>query len=581
MSTALRRLLLLLVVLALGLLGWRIARGPATPDADVSILRPDARDLIVRGFTLAQPARVPVEAVGAVGETDSLEVVAWLLDATTRALVWEMSAANGKRLDGALVRVRDTLDLPAGRYELFLSTYGRGGARRGALARVFDPSAKWRNDIGRTYVTLGLGASGTWQSHGALDASSLVDGRLRSQADDTPPADTSVLWRARTSENRFTGDFLVQNGGVLDLAFVGHATGAHAATAEILDANDRVVWTLAGQTAEALPRGYQRVAARVPLADGIYHLRFDGNDVGPGAWRQHPPVDPLAWGLVVRAAEGRVLPFDQFEGLPLVLRITADRPSTRWEVPFEVLDTARVFVSALGEITDGDAVYDGGGLYRADGSRVWELTGEDTRQGGGVSKNRAGTALLTLAPGRYVARFFTDGSHHLGSFNSESSTPTHPERWGLTVFSLTDPARIRVGTPQDKAMSEAPPPAAPEAAPGAAARPGEVLAAIENVRNDDRDEAAFVLAAPAKLIVESASEAGDDMWITDARGETVWTADDVEEVDDWRIAKAPLDLPAGTYTLHVRADGSTAAVTFSEQTGRPKRDYGIRVRRAG
>lgn len=99
---------------------------------------------------------------------------------------------------------------------------------------------------------------------------------------------------------------------------------------------------------------------------------------------------------------------------------------------FEVLDTVKVIVAALGELSESSQ-YDYGWLDDlGSGERLWEMTYETTQPAGGDTNFRSAWIELTLAPGMYRAGFTTDGSISFGNFSSE--IPDNPQDWGIAVF---------------------------------------------------------------------------------------------------------------------------------------------------
>lgn len=534
-------------------------------------------NLYSRTVTLPAAARVAVSAVGSVGATDTLEATAWLLNNTSRETVWAMDAAHGKRLTGSLVRSNDTLNLDAGTYTLYFSTYGTDRRGRGLMDRIFSRASQWRNDADRWYVML-TPLGGAALSSERHDVEREVSGRLAESASDVGE-DSSVLWRARTSFDRKTATFLTADSTVLRLDLLG----VPSLSATVEDDEGETVWRLDPSVLRPAGHGYVRGSVRVPLGAGTYRIAFDPDHQGPDDWVRHPPRDPEAWGLTVTAERGRAIRFDPFTSLTAVVQIRANEGGRRWVVPFEVLRETKVVAAAMGEITSQDQAYDTGGLYRADGTPVWELDYDNSDEAGGSSKNRQAVRTLTLAPGRYEARFHTDDSHHPDNWNSDSSAPDHPERWGISVFAFR-PADVRAETAitgtAEGDVADQPTAPAELAKPAAPSELGNVLAAIENVRNDDNDEARFVMEEDGMVQIRAAAESnGDDVWITNAQGATVWAIESEPAKDGWRIVNRRLELAAGEYTAHVRADGSKAAVTFAEETGRPRSEYGIRVTR--
>ena len=589
MRSTLRRFLLALVLVTFGLVVWRAASGPQKPSGQVVIDGASTFRLYGRAFVLDEAARVAVSAVGSVGPQDSLEVTAWLLDARTRRPVWTMDARRAERLEGSLVRASNTLDLPAGKYELYLSTWGRGGAPRSLSARVFDRAAQWRNDHRRWYATATPLGNVRFSGTVKISDQSEASGRLEPSSDATE--DTSLLWRVNARGEETSSTFLAQpapgkDSAVLVLDLLGRRLGTDLKV-EVVDDQERAVWTLPRVNAPADVRGDQRATVRVPLPAGTYRITYDGPNRGPGRWGSHPPLDPAAWGLSVRAGEGSVRLFDPYTSLDEVLRIRADEPSRTWEVPFEVLRETKVVVAAMGEISSG-SVYDGGGIYRGSDVPVWELSSDNSTEAGGVSKNRQGMRTLTLAPGRYTARFHTDDSHYLGSWNSDSSAPDHPERWGLALFAFT-PEDVQVRAEAGSAAVPEPPrPPGTNADLTSRAKlptPNNPLASMLGMGDGASRRDRFDLDQETEVTIYATGEfvgssAYDYAWIEDAKGNTVWrmderNSDDVTE--NFRRAEDRVTLPAGRYTLRYASDGSTSAEEYAAATGADHTDYGVVV----
>jgi hypothetical protein len=99
---------------------------------------------------------------------------------------------------------------------------------------------------------------------------------------------------------------------------------------------------------------------------------------------------------------------------------------------FELTDTTRVIIQALGEISESSA-YDYGWLENEQtGVRVWEMTRQNTTAGGDSDSFRAARTEMMLIPGRYRAHFHTDGSVSYEDYGSD--VPYNPEDWGIAIF---------------------------------------------------------------------------------------------------------------------------------------------------
>jgi hypothetical protein len=112
-------------------------------------------------------------------------------------------------------------------------------------------------------------------------------------------------------------------------------------------------------------------------------------------------------------------------------RVEGERDLTH---TFNLDGPARVHVYALGEHTM-HGWHDYGWIENAEtGETVWEMTTSNTEPAGANDRNRVADAIVDLAPGRYVAHYTSDFSHHYGDFGE--SAPPRPDDWGMTLRQL-------------------------------------------------------------------------------------------------------------------------------------------------
>ncbi len=98
-----------------------------------------------------------------------------------------------------------------------------------------------------------------------------------------------------------------------------------------------------------------------------------------------------------------------------------------------------VRVLALGEGSGGE-MHDYGVILEATTRRpAWRMDASRTHHAGGAEKNRMIDEVVSLDAGDYVVYYVTDGSHSYGDWNS--SAPSAPELWGITVMSAHGPPR--------------------------------------------------------------------------------------------------------------------------------------------
>jgi hypothetical protein len=578
-------LLFVLLLVAIVLVVVRRLDGPPVPDGFITISAPEYAQSAA--FRLADPARIVVDASGSVGDKGRLEAYAWLLDATTRRVVWRMNTGRTRRAEGTRVVQHDTLRLPAGTYEVFFTPHGQDGDDGNPARRMFDRRYQWRNDRNQWFVVLRTLDTGTQP--------------VRLYDRDALPAPPRLVWRSdRDQRGRQEAVLEATTSALLHAVFVSSEIGADGLARLERLSDGSVVWE--AQATGARPAGgaprNKRVEADVPLAPGLYRViaRTPG-DHGPGRWRANPPDDPRAWGLTLTAASGTVRPLELWTGRAPLVRLRGDRPDAEMSARLEVTQPATVAVYSLGEVT-GDA-YDYGWLVNeTTGETLWEMTEHNATHAGGGRKNKQAQQVLTLEPGPYTLRYRTDGSHHLGDFNEEA--PPHPERYGAALFLLGPEGAVRVLAAETPAPDVPEPPEAPEPPPaplsavtGSVAPPPtqDVLASITRVGNNERQSAGFtVRGAPFVRIYATGEFNGtsdyDAAWITDARGETVWRMSQARlrhagGAERNRYCDEVVGLPPGRYTVHYTTDGSHAYGDFDGGAPAHPEAWGVVITRSG
>lgn len=570
MRTFLSRLLLL------ALLGVSIVAavrlGGSRAGAVVAFDGVGAERLEWEGFALDAPGTFAIDAAGSFEEpgTDAsdttLAAYAWIARRSDGAVVWRLRAPRPER--GTFVAVRDTIALPAGEYEAFFASFGdplvrdpgpRDGSLRERIRSALSRGGRaWMGDAGRWRFIL------TGVDDGGRAARST--GRLEG-GEDAPP-DTALVWRAHRVENQDRRETLVQVTApvrvrVRALSEVAEGVVADVGSITRLGPRD-TVWTLGPGGRWAGGSLKNRVLEdEVALEPGLYRIAYETDrSHAYGGWEANPPFAPWQWGLEVRSLgpAGAIVPLEPSTlDLPRITGFDCVGPDNRREAVFTLPAPTDVLVVSVGEVTSGSR-YDYGGLDRdddGDWDEVWEMQKRGLDAAGGASKNRRAIDVLSLEAGTYRLWYETDGSHDCESGYNSGGGPSEP-LWGAVVYAL-DPA-FDVGAVQRSA------PRSPGLSAAVPVPRGPLLARIDSVGDDERRTASFTLDAPREVLVVAAGEISssaryDYGTITDAAGRTVWDMTWANTVHGGgtslnRRYEGVVALPAGTYTVRYRTDGS-------------------------
>jgi len=585
--------------LLLGLVMLALVSAPAAAQTDtlVGIRDVSPREHRMQTFVLPRAQELQVSAVG--GEPrgtsafgrflahgifmnrnredlgDVWPANAWILDAGTRQVVWELRTTSTQEKGGGLRTFEGTLQLQAGAYEVhYAALYPvagfAGDASNDWRARGWDGESDFEgpyldDDGYRDFMIMirgagSRGAEGAAAEEGAAGQFVALQGAQAEARERVGFA----LARATAVEIRALGE--EEDGDWFDYGWIDDA------------ASGETVWTF-GDGAMSHAGGAEKnrvVTDQVTLAAGRYVAYYvtDGSHQA-GAWTQAPPYDPSAWGLTIRAvddaAAAHVTTFQHqpFPADEAAIALVALGDSELEAQPFVVERPVEIRIFALGEGTG--ELYDYGWIVDGTGRAIWRMEYSGTRSAGGATKNRLFDGTMRLEPGRYTAYFMTDGSHSFGGgFNA--STPFDAEYWGMTILPANG------ATKQDFVLERADEP------------DPSVLARIVKVGNSRQEEARFGLTRDGSVRVlaigEGSGEMYDYAWIENASGTVVWrmTYDVTEHAGGAsknRRADEVISLPAGEYTVHYRSDGSHS---FQDWTADPPDDplsWGVTVSRAG
>jgi len=412
-----------------------------------------------QGFSLPRPTKVHIYARGGglhqilhTSSDNPLFAYGWILNATTREVVWQMDGANTKR--DWEYRVADRyLDLPAGSYEAYFANHGFGQG-------LFF--AQWTRNIDRRALEAGANERphGFLATMGADDASLLRRWREQvgnygmeiylagGQPSEVATFEAPLRWKnivvtlpANTDNGHWTQAFRVHKPITLHVYGEGEGSGRSMHDyGWITDAHSRVrVWEMGMDKSQYAggARKNRRQVETLQLPAGDYEASFITDDShSPADWNAAPPCDPGLYGLTLSVPSDTDLPAVTLTKplgwtvLAELVRVGNDQ-DRRASFTLATAQPVRIYAIAEG---DGDDMADPGWLEDAAGTRVWTMVRSHTVHAGGASKNRLADELISLPKGTYTLRFRTDDSHAYGHWNDDP--PWDPEHYGMTVYAV-------------------------------------------------------------------------------------------------------------------------------------------------
>ena len=561
---------------------------------DIQNLAP--RELRVSAFVLAAPQDLKVSAVGAEPWPDRLRTrddehwqedeqttwpaAAWILDARTRAVVWDLRAVDTRRESNGLRRFSGTVHLPAGTYEAHYASYPAS-------------SITWNGDINlslKEIVQLGRRAkyggpyveTGVYKQFG-LNIQGV--GRAASQ-DDINAAHTAFTASAiativpdRNSSMRKS--FEITRATAVEIYAIGELkVDGEFDYGWILNADThKRVWTMTYATTD--PAGgaakNRMVRETLQLKAGHYVVYFVCDDShGPDEWNNVPATDPGFWGLTLRvadpAARASVKPFE-YEPVPqgqTIVSMIGIRDDEMRSAGFALRRPMDVHIYALGEGTS-DKMSDYAWIVDEEQhKRVWAMRYNDTEHAGGAEKNRLFDGTIHLAAGNYLVYYHSDGSHSYNDWNG--APPAEGRYWGVSVF----PANRRLNPADIGPFMRT-----------RGAGTNTTLAQLTHMGNDEDASTTLRLTEQTRLRILAVGEGRngemfDYGWIEDSEGRTVWKmkyaeTDPAGGSDKNRSVDGVITLPAGNYVLRYRSDGSHSYNDWNTDPPDDPESWGISV----
>lgn len=574
-------------------------------DQLVSIRALSPQEYRAEGFVLAGPQTVRIEAVGAEprperrrfrgddgnwiddDERDTWPAAAWIIDARTREVVWDLRTAESERDRSGVRRFTGTVRLPAGSY---LAQYGSyvatstnyNGDFNASNIGAFLRGLRARNDRRISY-------RGPYVDDGSYREFQLIvrgEGRrasARELNDAARAGQASVIAMLRPDSGGATEryGFELDRATELEVAGVGELVRDNNFDyGWILNADTRRrVWTMDFRRSQDAGGAHKnrvvRETVRLPVGHYVaYYVTDDSHD--PGEWNRVPPTDPEAWGLTLRvpddAARARVRTW-AYEPVPaaqVIVSMIGVRDEELRSEGFTLRRPLDVRIYALGEgsnVSDhtDDMMDDYAWIVDATSRRrVWTMGYDNTEHAGGAQKNRLFDGVVRLEAGSYLVYYKSDGSHAFGDWND--AAPPEARYWGISVML---------------------PPAADRSALAPFERPrSNAIAELTRMRDGVHARRSFELDREQSVRVYAIGEGDGEMydygWIEDANGRTVWEmtyrmTTHAGGAQKNRLFDGTVRLPAGRYVLRWDADDSHSFGDWNSEPPDDPEGWGITI----
>ena len=536
---------------------------------EINHLRPAKVE--IEGFQLSQNQKIQIDAVGLHQKRDKHEIIlgsAWILNASTRDVVWSYQPTAFKRFEIEVNEQKDEINLPAGNYEVYYSTYpyfkqinnhdyysGRGIGRfiSNFFEDLFDDDYDYNlndydyyDDFADRFKIVVKG-NGTKLNKNEIEK---IQENLREEA--------SISLYANDDNMYLTQGFEIKKPAELNIYAIGEARD---------DGNFDYGWIINTETRDKIWKldyfesdhaggaNKNRMAKEtVSLPAGRYAAVYITDDShSPDDWNSAVPYDPAYWGVTLNlknpADKSYFSKFDYqiINEKDILYSLTQLHDDDFKSQGFTLQKPSDLRIYAIGEGRDGE-MFDYGWIVDANThKKVWEMDYDETDHAGGGQKNRLVDQTISFDKGNYIAYYATDGSHSYRDWND--SPPYDQDDWGLTILAPSE--HFSQGDISDYQEKE----------------DRNVLARIVRVRDDEYTHKNFKLNNESEIRIYAIGEGRqgemfDYGWIQDANSRrVVWEmsyrrTDYAGGARKNRLFDDTIVLPKGEYEVFYESDDS-------------------------
>ena len=498
--------------------------------------------------------------------------IIWILNLSTREVVWELEDARSSRYKvRGLREFDDEIKLSKGDYEVFFSTYNFHSGKDYKSDDFFEII----KDVLGGNLNLNKSLKSKYFDH--LMLSFTGAGNSIQNAEQNYKKDQHIVYQAikikdhvnkeiGISVNKNTDFFIYAIGEIRRKQLFDYAWIEDATTFE-------QVWQFNYRNSSHAGGGRKNRVFndKVRLKKGKYILHIISDDSHSySRWNTTPPYDPDYWGITLWVKESQrsyVEKFDAREGiestdLVSISKVGDDEHHIR---DFQVKKASTVRIFAIGE---GDRdMYDYGWIADAyTGEKVWEMKYRATKHAGGAEKNRQINEIISLPKGYYFLEYRSDDSHSYEEWNA--SPPNKPRKWGVSLME-TDRSSKNAIREFDFKNSD------------------QRIERIIRVKNDENESRPFQIEKDQTVVVYALGEGSnrtmfDYGYITNEKGRVIWemnyrNTSHAGGGSKNRQVYQLIDLKKGNYTLHYVSDDSHSYNDWNVEPPEDERHWGISV----
>lgn len=517
---------------------------------------------------------------------------AWIIDANTRELVWEMRMDNTRGPSDHRACEEDVL-LKKGKYEVYYSAHSfvRRSGMSYSSTNIDRRDEKKKKRGGMVIELFGSGNYDDLYDEFMDLVKDVYGVSIVVNDNDLGSVETfgAPLWGANPLVS-FTGvgdNAYVRKGISLSKEVTVHlyAIGESRKRDEVFDYG----WIVNSDTRERIwsmdwrntrhgggAEKNRRYEGELKLPKGNYEVCYatDGSH-SRDDWNAMPPADPFNYGLTMtlahesdRAAVKITDPRDQQNVIVSLTKVGDDEFKSSG---FSLKSDARVHIYAIGEGHGDDELADFGWIVNAKThEKVWTMERGETYAAGGDSKNRLCDEVITLSKGNYLVYYQTDDSHAYDDWNADP--PYDQEHYGITISGAGSGFDPKIAATYEEGTEDG------------------VIAQLVRVRDDRHERQRFTLDRVTKVRIYAVGEAeGDELadygWIEDVKtGESTWEmtyrmTSAAGGAHKNRMVNRTITLDPGEYQLHFRTDDSHSFNNWNDDAPSDPMHWGITLYR--